>query len=63
MTNKALGTALLWTMGALMVTAIMEESFGPATADGLYTIIGFAMFVFGIWGGIRLRNCEQVEKK
>lgn len=54
MTNKTLAIGIFISLGLSIFTAFLGSSMTYGLQDGLYTIAGFGLLLFGIWGGVRL---------
>ena len=52
--KRIIAILVLATLAFTVVVAIFESAVSYATSDALYTLAGFAMFVFGIWGSVLL---------
>lgn len=52
--NKFVANGLIATLVGCVVIAILESALTTEAADGLYTLAGLAIFVFGIWGAVLL---------
>ena len=59
MKNKTIGNILLWTVALVLLTAIFETSLDYSTSDNLYGLAGISFFIFGVWGGLRLKNTGE----
>lgn len=55
MSNKATGWAIIGTLGLAILGGI------AGAGDGYYAVVGILLFVFGIWGAIKLINIEEEE--
>ena len=58
MKNKTLSNLIFASVGLAIITAVFETSLSIGIQDGLYSISGLGMGIFGIWAGIKLRNIE-----
>lgn len=54
MKNKTLGILIIVSLSLLIFTALFESVLVPADANLLYTVGGLGMYIFGIWGAVRL---------
>ena len=56
MSNKNVSNALIVTFTFAIVLGLLESSMSPELNDGLTSLLGIAMLVFGIWAIIKLRK-------
>jgi len=54
MKNKTIATGWLVSLGIVLITVLFEDAMGYYLADGFYSLGGIGVYVFGIWGSIKL---------
>lgn len=52
--NQLVGWGMLIAIAIAFLNAVFLEPNNPASAEGVYSLAGVAMIVFGIWSSVKL---------